>query len=104
MKNLIITFLLLNSTYCFSQDTITTAMVKDYMEKEVCVVGKVVSYKLASNGKNTNYINIDKPYPDSVFTMVISNFYLEKAETTLPLQYLRSVFMKDQLLDQAKDP
>jgi len=48
MKNLIFVFLITFSINCFSQDTITTAKVKEYMDKEVCVLGKVVSFKLAS--------------------------------------------------------
>ena len=35
MKNVVIAFLLVFSIHCFSQDTITTEKVKDYMDKEV---------------------------------------------------------------------
>ena len=77
MRNITIAFLLLFSINCLSQDTIPTANAKEYMDKEVCVVGKVVSFKLAAEGKYTNYINIDKAYPESVFTVVITNNYLE---------------------------
>ena len=51
MKNILFVFLATFSIHCFSQDTITTAKVKDYMDKEVCVIGKVVSSKLAAEGK-----------------------------------------------------
>ena len=66
------------ASFCYAQDTITTGQVKDYMDKIVCVKGKVASFKLASEGKNTNYINVDKPYPENIFTVVLSNEYLEK--------------------------
>jgi hypothetical protein len=79
-------------------------MVKDYMEKEVCVVGKVVSYKLASNGKNTNYINIDKPYPDSVFTMVISNFYLEKLNIKIEDLKDKTIYINGKITTYKNDP
>lgn len=78
MKNLTILLFLLFSTYCFSQDTISTAQAKDYMDKLVCVKGKVASFKLAPEGKNINYINIDKAFPDNVFSVVITNDHLKK--------------------------
>ena len=65
MKNILFVLLSTFSIHCFSQDTITTAKVKDYMDKEVCVIGKVVSFKLAAEGKNTNYINISFSCPRS---------------------------------------
>ena len=65
------------SLNAFSQDTIPAAKAKEYMNKLACVTGKVVSYKLASEGKRTNYINIDAPYPNPVFTIVVTNEYLE---------------------------
>ena len=105
MKNLVITFLLLIfSTNCFSQDTITTANVKDYMDKEVCVLGKVVSFKLASEGKSTNYINIDKPYPESVFTVVITNNYLEKLNIKIEDFKDKFIYVKGKITTYKNDP
>jgi len=104
MKNLAIAVFVLFSAHCFSQDTITTAKVKDYMDKEVCVVGKVVSFKLASEGKNTNYINIDKPYPESVFTVVISNFYLEKLNVKIEDLKDKNICVKGKITTYKNDP
>jgi hypothetical protein len=104
MKNLAKVVLVLFSIHCFSQDTITTAKVKDYMDKEVCVVGKVVSFKLASEGKNTNYINIDKPYPESVFTVVISNNYLEKLNIKIEELKDKNIYIKGKITTYKNDP
>jgi hypothetical protein len=104
MKNVKIAFLLIFATHCFSQDTITTARVKDYMDKEVYVVGKVVSYKLASEGKNTNYINIDKPYPESIFTVVISNNYLEKMNIKIEDLKEATICIKGKITTYKNDP
>ena len=104
MKNVVTAFLLLFSIHCFSQDTITTAKVKDYMDKEVCVVGKVVSLKLAAEGKNTNYINIDKPYPESAFTVVISNFYLEKLNIKIEDLKDKTIYINGKITTYKNDP
>ena len=104
MKNIVIAFLLVFSINCFSQDTISTAKVKDYMDKEVYVVGKVVSFKLASEGKATNYINIDKPYPESVFTVVISNNYLEKLNIKIEDLKDATICIKGKITTYKNDP
>ena len=94
MKKILIAFLFLFCIHCFSQDTITTAKVKDYMDKEVCVVGKVVSFKLAKEGKNTNYINIDKPYPETVFSVVITNNYLDRLNIKIEDLNGKNIYIK----------
>jgi hypothetical protein len=104
MKNLAIAFLLAFSINCFSQDTITTSKVKDYMDKEVYVVGKVVSFKLAAEGKNTNYINIDKPYPESIFTVVITNNYLEKLNIKIEDLNDKTIYIKGKITTYKNDP
>ena len=77
MKNILYLFIAFVSFECFSQDTIQSHEAKNHIDQLVCVTGKVASIKLASDGKTTNYINIDKPYPDAVFTIVMTNAYLE---------------------------
>lgn len=104
MKKLILAFVLLFSLNCLAQDTITTAKAKEYMDKEVCVLGKVVSFKLASEGKNTNYINIDQPYPESVFTVVISNFYLEKLNIKIEDLKDKEIYIKGKITTYKNDP
>lgn len=104
MKNIILTFFLVFAIHCFAQDTITTAKVKDYMDKEVCVLGKVVSFKLATEGKFTNYINIDKPYPESVFTVVITNNYREKLNLKIEDLKDKNIYIKGKVTTYKNDP
>lgn len=104
MKNLITAFLLIISINCFSQDTITTAQAKDYMDKMVCVKGKVVSFKLASERKFTNYINIDKPYPEGVFSVVITNSQLEKLNLKIEDLNDKDVYIKGTISTYKNDP
>ena len=77
-KNIILLFLLILSTYNYSQETITADKAKDFLDKIISVEGKVVSYKLAPEGKKINYINIDKKFPEKIFTVIITNDWLPK--------------------------
>ena len=104
MKNLIFVLLATFSLNCFSQDTIRTSKVKDYMDKEVCVLGKVVSFKLATEGKFTNYINIDQPYPVSIFTVVITNDYLEKLNIKIEDLKDKNIYIKGKITTYKNDP
>jgi len=104
MKKTLLVFLLTFSTNCFSQDTITSANVKEYIDKEGCVLGKVVSFKLASEGKFTNYINIDKPYPESVFTVVITSSYLEKLNIKIEDLKDKNIYVKGKITIYKNDP
>ena len=104
MKNLITAVLLLISLNCFSQDTITTAKVKDYIDKMVCVKGQVASFKLASDGKNINYINIDKAFPDNVFSVVITNSYLEKLNIKIEDLKGKTIFVNGTITTYKNDP
>ncbi len=104
MKNLLFAVLLLLSVHCFSQDTISTVQAKDYMDQLVCVKGKVASFKLASEGKNTNYINIDKPYPESVFSVIISNAYLAKLNIKIEDLQGKIIYIKGTINTYKNDP
>ena len=56
----------------YGKGKINAYQAKDFVGKETCVCGQVVSAKLNDNGKsNPTYINLDKKYPDQVFTIVI---------------------------------
>lgn len=56
----------------FGKGKINSTQAKDFIGKEKCVCGKVVSTKYAENGKsNPTYINLDKKYPEQVFTLMI---------------------------------
>ncbi len=78
MKQIILITAIFFTLNSFSQETITTDKVKDFMDKIISVEGKVVSFKLAAEGKSINYINIDKKFPENVFTVIITNDYLLK--------------------------
>ena len=104
MKITQLVFLLTFSINCFAQDTITTAKVKEYMDKEVCVLGKVVSFKLAAEGRNSNYINIDKPYPENIFTVVISSSYLEKLNIKIEDLKGKNIYAKGKITIYKNDP
>ena len=51
---------------------VTAKQAKYYIGEEATVCGQVVSTKFNQNGKsNPTYINLDKKFPDQVFTLVI---------------------------------
>ena len=104
MKNLIVILLATFSINCFSQDTITAAQANDYMDKIVVVKGKVASFKLATEGKFTNYINIDKPYPESVFSIVITNDYLQKLNLKIEDLKDKEIVVKGKITTYKNDP
>jgi DNA/RNA endonuclease YhcR with UshA esterase domain len=61
--------LLFNST--FSQ-TVSAEASKNYVGKTVTVAGKVVDGRyLASTGRQPTLLNIDKPFPNQIFSIVI---------------------------------
>lgn len=56
----------------YGKGKINSLQAKDYIGKETCVCGKVVSTKYVENGKsNPTYINLDKKYPEQTFTIMI---------------------------------
>lgn len=56
----------------YGKGKINTLQAKDYIGREACVCGKVISTKYSENGKtNPTYINLDKKYPEQVFTLMI---------------------------------
>jgi hypothetical protein len=55
-----------------SADKITAAQAKDYVGKQATVCGVVASANFAARSKRQpTFLNLDKPYPDHVFTAVI---------------------------------
>lgn len=104
MKKYITFLLFFCAANVFSQDTITSGQAKDYMDKIVVLKGKVMSFKLASEGKSTNYINIDKAYPDNVFSIVISNSYLEKQVYKIEEWKGKTVYFKGKVSVYKNDP
>ncbi len=87
-----------------AQDTITSTQAKNYLDKIVVVKGKVVSYRLASDGGKTNYINIDKPFPDNDLSIVITNVFLEKLNIKPEALKGKYVYVKGKITLNNKDP
>ncbi len=104
MKNYIALLLFFCAANVFSQDTISTGQASAYMDKVVVLKGKVVSFKLASEGKSTNYINIDKAYPDNIFTIVLSNSYLEKQAYKIEEWKGKTIYFKGKVSVYKNDP
>jgi DNA/RNA endonuclease YhcR with UshA esterase domain len=73
----------------FGAGKIKATEAKAFIGKEMCVCGKVVSTKYKDNGGiSPTYINLDKKYPDQVFTLMIygsdrKNFYYKPEEFLL---------------------
>lgn len=99
-----ILFFILFSSKIFSQDTIPTSKVLDYMNKVAVVTGKVVSYKIAAEGKTINFINLDKQYPNCPFTIIISNEYLTTLNLKLQDLKNKTIFVKGKITVYDKDP
>ncbi len=55
-----------------AQKRITAAEAKGHIGEEVTVCGKVASTRFASSTRGQpTFLNIDKPYPNQVFTVII---------------------------------
>lgn len=100
----LILFFFLISVQLFSQDTIPTSKVQDYLNKVIVVKGKVVSYRIAPEGKIINFINLDKQYPDCPFTVVITNEYLKTLNLRLQDLKNKTIFVKGKITVYDKDP
>lgn len=104
MKNFVLILLFFNTLPFFAQDTISAGQARDYIEMPMFVKGKVVSFKVAVEGKSTNYLNIDRPYPDGFFTVVLSNSYLEKQKINLQDLNQKIICVKGKITTYKDDP
>ena len=104
MKNLILLVSALFFSNGFAQDTITTAQAKDFIGKEIILKGKIASFKMAGEGKTTNYINVDKAYPNNVFTIVIPNRALETLGFKIEESKDETIIVKGKVEVYEKDP
>ena len=104
MKNLYVAVTLLFCLPFFAQDTISAGQASDYIDMPMFVKGKVVSVKAAADGKTTNYINIDRPYPNSLFTVVMTNSYLEKQNLKLQDLEQKTICVRGKITTYKEDP
>jgi hypothetical protein len=72
MKRAAIVAALLCSALAFGQHSITASEAKNHVGENATVCGEVASahYAARSRGDPT-FINLDKPYPNQIFTVVI---------------------------------
>ncbi len=97
MKKLVLLACLLASIYSFSQDTITSEKAKNYLDKMVVVKGKVVSYRMASDGGKINFLNIDKAFPDNVFNVQINSNYLPRLKVKIESLKGKEIYIKGKI-------
>ena len=63
---------LLWATLGYAQNSISAAEAKNHVGERTTVCGEVVSTHYAARSRgNPTFINLDKPYPDQVFTVLI---------------------------------
>ena len=83
MRNLLIIVISFICFNAFSQETITAAQAKDFVGKEVFLVGKVAGSKLFTRPTgNMLLLNIDKLHPDNDITVVVEGDVLTKVKFT----------------------
>lgn len=104
MKTTTLLLFLLTGFFCFAQDTIPAITAKDNLETIACVTGKVVSIKSATEGKTVNYLNLEEAFPNAVFTVVMTNKYLE--EHKIHLNYLldKVIYVTGRITTFKNDP
>lgn len=104
MKTVILYLFLMFGVFCLAQDTISTSQAKDFIGKEIILKGTVASFKMAGEGKSTNYINVDKAFPDNVFTIVIPNYALDKLGFKIEDSKGKQIIVKGKVEIYEKDP
>lgn len=104
MKKVLLLAFLTLTFISFAQKTISTAEAQDNIGSEVIIKGTIASFKLASEGKSTNNINIDKAYPDNIFTVVLTNKYLEEHKIDIANCKRKEIIVKGTITFYDKDP
>jgi hypothetical protein len=105
MKKIFALIFLLSAIKSFSQDTITTARAKEFIGKEVWVKGTVAAIKEATPENHVVYINVDKAFPNNVFTVVINTKYLQRLKLNLATAKGKNIFVKGTItIDKAGGP
>lgn len=66
-------FALLATSSALAQKTLTATEAKAHIGEQATVCGKVVSTRSAESSRGSPiFLNFDQPYPDQIFTLVIS--------------------------------
>lgn len=103
-KKIALFLILLISSFSFSQEIIAANKANNYLEQIVTIEGKVVSFKLAAEGKSLNYINIDKKFPENIFTIVITNDWLIKLDRKPEDLLNKTILVKGKISVYKNDP
>ena len=83
MRSTFIIIISLISFNAFSQETITATQAKDFVGKQVVLVGKIAGARLFTRPTgNMLLLNIDKPHPDNDITVVIEGEVITKFKFT----------------------
>lgn len=84
MKILFLISLVCSGFTAFSQETITASQAKDFVGKDVFLVGKVAGSKqmISKSDQPILFINIDKDYPDNEIVIVVFSEVLSKLKFT----------------------
>lgn len=104
MKKIVLFLLFIFTANSFSQETISADKAKEYLEKVVFVEGKAVSYKLAPEGKSINYINVDKKFPENIFTVIVTNDWLPKLNIKIQDLLNKTIIIKGKISVYKNDP
>jgi hypothetical protein len=68
----VLVFVLLAFPFAQAQKTLTAAEAKDHVGEVATVCGEVASTHYAARSRgNPTFINLDKPYPNEIFTVLI---------------------------------
>jgi len=68
----ILALVLLATSLAHAQKTLAAAEAKDHVGERATVCGKVVSTRWAESSRGSpTFLNLDQPYPNQVFTLVI---------------------------------
>lgn len=102
MKQLCCLCFLLWGLAAFAQDTITTAVIKDYIGRDIWVKGKVASVKMPSDDRSPAYINVDKGFPNNVFTVAVAPRYAERLKIKLDALTGKLILVKGKVVVDAK--
>jgi hypothetical protein len=70
--HLVVFMVLLATNFSLGQNSISAAQARDHVGEKAVVCGHVASTHFAAKSRGMpTFINVDKPYPDQIFTILI---------------------------------
>jgi DNA polymerase III alpha subunit len=106
MKILTILFTLISVIKSFSQDTITTKQVNQYLNKEIVLKGKIVNIKdyQTDKGDKMVFIDIDDKYPNNLISIAIYEGVLSQIKPSIYELLNKQVLIKGTITKYKKVP